>query len=80
MVLEFPVLLGSDNQCSCVLGEMLFGKPILAGESDAHQLDMIWDLMGSPNEDNMPGWKQLPGADQLSPRPRTGNLQNRFRE
>ncbi|RBR05428.1 hypothetical protein FVER53590_07848 [Fusarium verticillioides] len=64
----------------CVLGEMLFGKPILAGESDAHQLDMIWDLMGSPNEDNMPGWKQLPGADHLSPRPRTGNLQNRFRE
>ncbi|KAF5701127.1 CMGC CDK kinase [Fusarium globosum] len=64
----------------CVLGEMLFGKPILAGESDAHQLDMIWDLMGSPTEDNMPGWKQLPGADHLSPRPRTGNLQNRFRE
>lgn len=59
---------------------MLIGKPILAGESDIHQLELIWDLMGSPNEENMPGWKQLPGADQLSPRVRTGNLQSRFRE
>ncbi|KJZ75591.1 Serine kinase BUR1 [Hirsutella minnesotensis 3608] len=64
----------------CVFGEMLVGKPILAGESDGHQLELIWDLMGSPNDDVMPGWKQLPGGDHLTPRPRPGNLQNRFRE
>lgn len=28
----------------------------------------------------MPGWKQLPGAEVLSPRPRPGNLSQRFRE
>ncbi|GAB0133365.1 hypothetical protein EsDP_00001777 [Epichloe bromicola] len=64
----------------CVFGEMLVGKPIVAGESDAHQLDLIWDLMGSPSDDVMPGWKQLPGGEHLSPRPRSGNLSNRFRE
>ncbi|KAF7543745.1 hypothetical protein G7046_g9937 [Stylonectria norvegica] len=65
----------------CVFGEMLVGKPILAGESDVHQLDIIWDLMGSPSDDNMPEWKSLPGTKHLQPpRPRTGNLQTRFRE
>lgn len=65
---------------SCVFGEMLFGKPILAGESDAHQLELIWDLMGSPTDETMPGWKSLPGGEHLSPRSRPGNLQSRFRE
>ncbi|RBR11399.1 uncharacterized protein FIESC28_09013 [Fusarium coffeatum] len=64
----------------CVFGEMLHGKPILAGESDAAQLDIIWDLMGSPNEENMPRWKTLPGGEHLNPRPRSGNLENRFRQ
>ncbi|EGX92493.1 serine/threonine-protein kinase BUR1 [Cordyceps militaris CM01] len=54
----------------CVFGEMLIGKPILTGDSDSHQLDIIWDLLGSPTEENMPGWKSLPGGEHLSPRPR----------
>ncbi|KAI1129434.1 kinase-like protein [Nemania abortiva] len=64
----------------CVFGEMLVGKPILAGESDGHQLDIIFDLVGSPTEENMPGWRQLPGAEALTPRPRPGSLSTRFRE
>ncbi|CAK7264040.1 serine/threonine protein kinase, CMGC, CDC2/CDK sub [Sporothrix epigloea] len=62
----------------CVFGEMLTGKPILAGSSDAHQLDIIWELCGSPTEDNMPGWKTLPGAEGLQPRFRPGNTSTRF--
>ena len=57
---------------------MLVGKPILSGDSDAHQLDIIWDLVGTPNDQNMPGWKALPGGARLSPRPRTGNIDTRF--
>ncbi|KAJ8113567.1 hypothetical protein ONZ43_g5127 [Nemania bipapillata] len=64
----------------CVFGEMLIGKPILAGESDAHQLEIIFDLVGTPTEENMPGWKQLPGGESLTPRPRPGSLSTRFRE
>lgn len=57
---------------------MLWGKPILAGESDSHQLDMIFDLCGSPTEENMPGWRQLPGAEVIKPRSRPGDLGSRF--
>ncbi|KAI0120011.1 kinase-like protein [Nemania sp. FL0031] len=64
----------------CVFGEMLVGKPILAGESDGHQLDIIFDLVGSPTEENMPGWKQLPGAESLNPRPRPESLSTRFQK
>jgi serine/threonine-protein kinase BUR1 len=59
---------------------MLVGKPILAGESDGHQLELIFELCGTPTEDNMPGWRSLPGAEVLQPRPRQGNLSQRFRE
>ncbi|KAK8001419.1 hypothetical protein PG991_013641 [Apiospora marii] len=62
----------------CVFGEMLVGKPILAGESDTHQLVIIFDLVGSPTEQTMPGWKQLPGGQNLQPPPSRGNLTHKF--
>jgi serine/threonine-protein kinase BUR1 len=62
----------------CVFGEMLLGKPILSGESDMHQLEIIFDLCGSPTDENMPGWRSLPGAEVIKPRSRPGNLSTRF--
>jgi len=59
---------------------MLVGKPILAGESDGHQLELIWDLCGTPTEETMPGWKQLPGGENLTPRSRPGSLSNKFQK
>ncbi|EPE09661.1 cmgc cdk protein kinase [Ophiostoma piceae UAMH 11346] len=64
----------------CVFGEMLVGKPILAGISDSHQLEMIWDICGSPTPENMPSWNSLPGAQGLTPRVRPGDLAMRFKE
>lgn len=64
----------------CVFGEMLIGKPILAGESDSNQLKIIFDLVGTPTEDTMPGWKSLPGAEGLQIQPRPPSLPQRFRE
>ena len=49
----------------CVFGEMFKGHPILAGTSDANQIHLIFDLVGSPNEENMPGWSQLPGCEGI---------------
>lgn len=48
---------------SCILGEMFERRPILMGESDAGQLDAIFNLCGSPNEDIWPGWTQLKGCE-----------------
>ncbi|KAL8874539.1 MAG: hypothetical protein Q9174_000126 [Haloplaca sp. 1 TL-2023] len=58
----------------CVFGEMFKGKPILAGSTDLNQAQIIFDLVGSPTEENMPGWTLLPGCDGVktfSPRPST---------
>ncbi|KAL4902465.1 Serine/threonine-protein kinase bur1 [Aspergillus multicolor] len=47
----------------CVFGEMFKGKPILAGNSDLNQAQLIFSLVGTPTEDNMPGWSSLPGCE-----------------
>ncbi|KAF2680193.1 kinase-like protein [Lentithecium fluviatile CBS 122367] len=65
----------------CVFGEMFKRKPILAGQSDLHQAQIIFELVGSPNDQSMPGWNMLPGAEPIkSFQPSTGNLAHRFRE
>jgi len=65
----------------CVFGEMFTGRPILAGVSDINQAQLIFDLVGSPTEDSMPGWSTLPGFDGVkSFTPRTSTIAQRFRE
>ncbi|EPS43427.1 hypothetical protein H072_2581 [Dactylellina haptotyla CBS 200.50] len=46
----------------CVFAEMKKGRPILTGNSDTHQIELIFQLCGSPTERNMPGWERLPDA------------------
>lgn len=65
----------------CVFGEMFKGKPILAGNSDLNQAQMIFDLVGSPTEENMPGWSSLPGCEGISSfQYRPSTLSQAFRE
>jgi serine/threonine-protein kinase BUR1 len=40
-------------------------KPILTGQSDLHQAQIIFELVGSPNDQSMPGWEELPGAETI---------------
>lgn len=42
---------------------MFKGKPILSGSSDLNQAQLIFNLVGSPTEDSMPGWSSLPGCE-----------------
>ena len=63
----------------CVFGEMFRRKPILMGKSDMHQAEIIWDLVGSPNDDSMPGWQNLPGCDGVKTFvPRKGTINQVF--
>ena len=65
----------------CVFGEMFKGRPILPGNSDVNQAQLIFDLIGSPTEDNMPGWSSLPGLEGVqSFQYRNGTLTQAFRE
>ncbi|KAF2638935.1 Pkinase-domain-containing protein [Massarina eburnea CBS 473.64] len=65
----------------CVFGEMFKRKPILTGQSDLHQAQIIFELVGSPNDQSMPGWSILPGAEPVKAfGVHSGNLATRFRE
>jgi serine/threonine-protein kinase BUR1 len=65
----------------CVFGEMFRGRPILAGKTDLNQMELICELVGSPNEANMPGFSELPGCDGVrSFGTHRGNLTVVFRE
>ncbi|KAI9661646.1 MAG: serine/threonine protein kinase, CMGC, CDC2/CDK sub [Bathelium mastoideum] len=65
----------------CVFGEMFKRKPILSGTTDLNQAQIIFDLVGSPTEENMPGWSQLPGCEGVrSFAPRQGNLAQVFKD
>ncbi|KAI9721369.1 MAG: serine/threonine protein kinase, CMGC, CDC2/CDK sub [Chrysothrix sp. TS-e1954] len=47
----------------CVFGEMFKRRPILPGKTDLNQIQQIFELVGSPTEENMPGWSSLPGCE-----------------
>ncbi|KAF8600562.1 Pkinase-domain-containing protein [Ceratobasidium sp. AG-I] len=49
----------------CIMGEMWTRRPILCGNSDPDQLEKIWELCGTPDEEVWPGWRELPGMDGL---------------
>lgn len=49
----------------CVLGEIFIRRPILMGSSDANQLDLIWQLCGSPSGETWPDYDTLPGLDGI---------------
>lgn len=38
----------------CILAELLLRKPLLPGETDLDQLSKIFQVMGTPNEENWP--------------------------
>ncbi|XP_003384202.3 PREDICTED: cyclin-dependent kinase 10-like [Amphimedon queenslandica] len=44
----------------CIFGELLLNKPLLPGKSEANQIELITNLIGSPNEGIWPGYSKLP--------------------
>lgn len=82
------LLLGSkEYTCSldmwsvgCIFGELLLSKPLLPGKSEAHQVELIVNLIGSPNETIWPGYLQLPLVKSLClKRQPYNNLKEKFR-
>lgn len=43
----------------CILGELLIHRPLLPGTSEINQIDLIIDMLGTPNESIWPGFKDL---------------------
>ncbi|XP_029009128.1 cyclin-dependent kinase 10 [Betta splendens] len=81
------LLLGSRSQTTaldmwavgCILAELLAHKPLLPGTSEIQQVDLIVQLLGTPNENIWPGFSQLPLISQYSLRKQPyNNLKNKF--
>ncbi|CAO3638130.1 unnamed protein product [Mucor fragilis] len=67
------VLFGDSNyttaidlwSAGCIMGELMQHKPLLPGNTEQAQLDMIVKLLGSPNDTIWPGFSKLPSAKML---------------
>ncbi|KAI9297951.1 Pkinase-domain-containing protein [Neoconidiobolus thromboides FSU 785] len=63
----------------CVFGQLLTGKPLIPGMTDIEQIDLIFQLMGTPDDQEWPEWRKLPGVDQLESIPNyPRSLEERF--
>jgi cyclin-dependent kinase 12/13 len=51
----------------CIIAELLYKRAILPGRTELDQLDLIFKLCGTPNEDNWPGVQNLPYWNTLKP-------------
>lgn len=60
---------------------MFKGTPILSGSSDLNQAQLIFSLVGTPTDENMPGWSSLPGCEGVKNFGyKRGNLAEVFKE
>jgi len=63
----------------CILGELLSHKPLLPGKSEIHELDLIIELLGTPNDSIWPGFSSLPLLENFTLRQQPYNsLKHRF--
>ena len=44
----------------CIMAEMFLDKPLFAGDSEIGQIFKIFQVLGTPNEENWPGISKLP--------------------
>merc|ERR1712216_352724 len=49
----------------CILAELLLKKPIFSGHSEMEQLSEMFKVLGVPDEDRWPGFKDLPVASSV---------------
>ncbi|CAB3385893.1 Hypothetical predicted protein [Cloeon dipterum] len=50
----------------CILGELLSNKPLLPGKTEIQQLDLIVDLLGTPNDNIWPEYSSLPAVQSFT--------------
>ncbi|XP_054740271.1 cyclin-dependent kinase 10 [Anastrepha obliqua] len=68
------LLLGSATQTTavdmwavgCILGELLSHKPLLPGNTELGQLDLIIDLLGTPSENIWPEFSKMPALENFT--------------
>ena len=54
------------RSAGCILGELLAHRVLLPGRTEIHQLELIIDMFGSPNDTIWPGFSDLPALQNFS--------------
>lgn len=54
----------------CIFAEMLTKKPLLQGKTEGEQLELIFNLCGTPTEESWPDWSQMPAVKGMRVKPR----------
>ncbi|XP_052817018.1 cyclin-dependent kinase 10-like [Mya arenaria] len=81
------LLLGSKIQTTgidmwsagCILGELLAHQPLLKGRSEIHQIELIVQLLGTPNDMIWPGFSELPAIQKITLKKQPyNNLRHKF--
>lgn len=54
------------RSAGCILGELLAHKPLLPGRSEIHQIELIVEMFGTPNDIIWPGFSDLPGLQKFT--------------
>jgi cyclin-dependent kinase 10 len=49
----------------CIFGELMKHKPLLPGNTEQKEIELIVKLLGAPNETIWPGFSKLPYAKSL---------------
>lgn len=63
----------------CILGELLANRPLLPGKSEINQIQLIVDLLGTPNDQIWPGFSAMPTVQEFTlPVQPYNNLKRRF--
>uniref|UniRef100_A0A0B6ZVQ4 cyclin-dependent kinase n=2 Tax=Arion vulgaris TaxID=1028688 RepID=A0A0B6ZVQ4_9EUPU len=63
----------------CILGELLAHRPLLPGRSELHQIDLILDMLGTPNDTIWPEFSSLPALQNFTLRKQPyNNLRHTF--
>lgn len=57
--------------------ELFCGKPVFQGSDEIHQLEVIYSIMGTPDESRWPTVKELPWYELVKPKEA---LPSKFRE
>ncbi|KAG0167852.1 Cyclin-dependent kinase 10 [Apophysomyces sp. BC1034] len=59
----------------CIMGELLQHRPLLPGNTEQAQLDLVVKLLGTPNEHIWPGYSKLPlGKSLVLPKQEYNNI------
>ena len=53
---------------SCIMLELFIRKPVFQGNDEIHQLEVIFNTMGTPHAENWPGLGGLPWYELVKPK------------